>query len=138
MQSESIIVVRYAETDQMGVAHHSHYPVWFEVGRTNLLNSFGSSYGDIERAGVLLPLYELRCKFASPARYEDELVIRTRISQLTRVRASFAYEIVHVQSERLIATGETLHAWTDRNLRPINVQKRIPEAYALLESIMKL
>ena len=132
MESKTTLTVRYAETDQMGVVHHSNYPIWFEAGRTDLLKQMKLSYTSIEAKGVLLPLYEMNCKFISSARYEDEVTVATQVKKLSPVRAVFSYQVINALSGRLIATGETMHAWTDRALKPINAKKAMPEIYDLL------
>src|ERR1044071_5232148 len=83
--SESRVRVRYAETDQMGVAHHANYLIWFEVGRSQFCNDCGFSYRDMEReTGLYLIVAEANCRYRIPARYEDDLTVRTRIDELTR------------------------------------------------------
>ena len=133
--SETEIIVRYCETDQMGIVHHSNYPIWFEVGRTDFFKKFGVKYSEIEKQGVLLPLISLKCRFINPARYEDEIIIRTSLAELKGVRISFNYEVVMKERSCMIATGETLHAWTDMNFKPINIKKKMPELYSILETL---
>src|SRR3954451_11298118 len=83
--SESRVRVRYAETDQMGVAYYANYLVWFEVGRSQFCNDCGFSYRDMEReTGLYLIVAEANCRYRIPARYEDELIVRTTIDALTR------------------------------------------------------
>lgn len=137
MQSETRVIVRYAETDQMGIVHHSNYAVWFEAGRTNFLKKAGVSNTSIEAKGILLPLYEMNCKFKSPAKYEDEIIVVTKLNSLSRVRLQFSYKIVNAGNSKLLATGETKHAWTNKDLKPINVEKEISDAYLLLSKIIK-
>ena len=93
MHSRSYITVRYAETDKMGIAHHSNYPVWFEVGRTDFIKMFGSTYSDMEKAGLMLPVVNLNCHFNLPARYEDELIVRTWCIHITAARIEFLYSV---------------------------------------------
>lgn len=78
--------VRYAETDQMGIVHHSNYPIWFEIGRTDHLRQLGRTYASLEEEGLLLPLVNLNCKYLAPAKYGDEIEVKTRIKKLTCVR----------------------------------------------------
>lgn len=137
MQSETRVIVRYAETDQMGIVHHSNYAVWFEAGRTDFLKKAGVSNTSIEAKGILLPLYEMNCKFKSPAKYEDEILVVTKLNSLSRVRLQFSYEVVNAGNSKLLATGETKHAWTNKELKPINVEKQIPDTYLLLSKIIK-
>jgi acyl-CoA thioester hydrolase len=132
METTTKLTVRYAETDQMGIVHHSNYPVWFEAGRTDFLKQAGASYSDVEAQGVLLPLYELTCRYKSPAKYEDEVAVVTRIKELTRVRLILSYEVILQRDGTLLASGETLHAFTDRTLKPVNAEKAAPELYRLL------
>ena len=91
--STSNVRVRYAETDQMGVVYYANYFVWFEVARTDLLRSLGWSYREMEEAGVSLPVIEAHCEYSRPARYDDELEIRTAGRLLSPVRMEFTYEV---------------------------------------------
>ena len=116
----------------MGIIHHSNYAVWFEAGRTDFFKKIGFSYKEIEGRGILLPLYEMNCKFKSPAKYEDEIVVLTSLKQISRVRLSFSYQVINAATLILIATGETMHAWTDKSLKPVNAAKTVPEFYSLL------
>lgn len=137
MPSETRLTVRYAETDQMGIVHHANYPIWFEAGRTDFLKSFGMTYSDMEKRGILLPLYEMRCQFKSPAKYEDEILVETTLQSISRVRVSFSYQVHHAKNGQLLAIGETVHAWTDRGLKPVNVQKALPDVYLALCQAIK-
>lgn len=137
MTTEIRLKVRYAETDQMGIVHHAVYPIWFEVGRTDLLNQAGMSYGEIEERGFLLPLAELSCRYRSPARYEDEVIVKTRIAKMTNVKVYFHYEVVNARDGRLLTTGETLHAWASKALKPINLSKAAPALFQRLEELVE-
>jgi acyl-CoA thioester hydrolase len=131
LTTEIRIVVRYAEVDRMGVAHHANYPVWFEAGRTDFFRRLGLSYDEIENSGVLLPLIKLECNFISPLRYEDEILLKTRLTEFTRVKATFDYKIDY--QGKTTTTGQTVHAWTNRQLKPVNLAKENPKLYQLLE-----
>ena len=135
MQTETRFTARYSETDQMGIVHHSNYTVWFEVGRINFLKNIGASNSGIESRGVLLPLYEMNCKYKSPARYENEILVITYLKSLSRVRISFSYQVLNAETNQLLAVGETKHAWTDKSLKPINAERSIPEVYSILSKI---
>lgn len=130
--SSTIITVRYADTDRMGIVHHSNYPVWFEAGRTDFIKKLGFSYSAIEKEGALLPLTDLQCSFKKPAQYEDEIEIVTRLSRLTYVRVCFYYEAYNTKGHVLLATGQTQHAWTNSDLQPVNIAKKMPALYAVL------
>ncbi len=117
----SVVRVRYAETDQMGVAYYANYLVWFEVARTDWLRHAGSSYRRMEEAGVLLPVIQAHCDYQQPARYDDQLEVRAEASLLSPVRMRFDYEVVgEVVGEEavVLARGHTVHAAVDRAGRP--------------------
>ena len=129
----SKIVVRYAETDQMGIAHHSNYPVWFEVARTDFIKASGISYSDVEKAGIITPLIGLTVRYKQAAFYEDELSIRIKLTRLTPVRLEFSYEVIRENPRALIATGTTSHGMVSKDLVPVNVKKEHPEIYRMFE-----
>ena len=120
--STSVIRVRYAETDQMGVAYHGNYFAWFEVGRTDLLRSKGVTYKDLEAEGLHLPVIEAEARFVRPALYDDVLEIRTEVAGLSGARVTFAYEVRRA-GESVLATGKTMHAAVDDRGRA----RRLPE-----------
>lgn len=122
-RSTSTIRVRYAETDQMGVAYHGHYFAWFEVGRTDLLRNHGLTYRELEKEGLRLPVVETHARFLRPALYDDVLEIRTELAELTGARVGFAYEVHREGDDAPIATGATSHAAVGREGRP----RRLPE-----------
>ena len=132
--SETELTVRYAETDQMGIVHHSNYPVWFEAGRTDFIRKMGLPYSKIEESGALLPLIELKCRFNGFARYEDDIVVKTNIVQHTGVRLTFHYEVYRKGFANAITEGETVHVWTDSSLKPVNIRKFKPEINKLIEA----
>lgn len=117
--------VRYPETDQMGVVHHIHYLVWFEVGRTELMREAGCSYAALEKDGVWMPVVEATCKYHSPARYDDVVSVGTRLTEVTRVTARFEYRVEREADGRLLATGSTRHAATDHRGVPCRMPERV-------------
>ncbi len=123
MQAETRFRVRYAETDQMGVVHHSNYLVYFEMGRTDLMRHLGIPYAELERQGVILAVTEATCRYRAPARYDDPIRIDTRVSNVRPVRLTFSYEVYHAQTGQLLADGSTVLAAVDRQGKP----QRLPE-----------
>src|SRR5215216_1011320 len=103
--------VRYAETDAMGLAHHSSFVVWMEMGRTEFMRAHGFTYRELEAMGVQLPVIELSVRYRQPAFYDDELRITTWVEQLSRVRLRLGYTIVRMPDERLLCEGSTLHVF---------------------------
>jgi len=85
------IVPRYAETDQAGVVHHSVYPVWFEMGRTELLRANGLAYSELEKEGIFFVVAELSIKFRYPARYDEQLELETACSRVTASKIEHIY-----------------------------------------------
>jgi acyl-CoA thioester hydrolase len=107
---ETRLRVRYAETDQAGVVYHSNYLIWFEVGRVELCRDYGFNYRDMEReADAYLPVTELHVKYRVPARYDDEILVRTRIVELRSRAIKFAYQVIRAADGALLAEGETHH-----------------------------
>jgi acyl-CoA thioester hydrolase len=121
----SRIRVRYAETDQMGVVYYANFFVWFEVGRTDLLRASGWSYREMEAGGIGLPVIEAHCAYRRPARYDDDLEIRTRGTLVSPVRVQFDYEVVRPADDLSLATGRTVHAALDKDGRPCRLPERV-------------
>ena len=128
--SVSTVRVRYAETDKMGVVYYANYFVWFEVARAELLRSLGWSYREMETAGVSLPVIEAHCDYHRPARYDDELDVKTEGRMLSPVRMQFTYEVVRREDAALAASGTTLHAAVGANGRPCRLPQRIRDVFA--------
>lgn len=109
---ETPLRVRYAETDAMGVVHHSSYVVWLEAGRSDWLRQRGTSYGEaFEAAGYCLPVVELSLRYLAPARYDDLVTVRTWVEELRSRRIRFGYEVVDAAG-RPLAVGQTTHLCT--------------------------
>jgi len=109
------IRVRYAEVDRMGVVHHSRFWVYFEMGRTELLRAQGVDYREVEDAGVCLMVARGAVRFHAPARYDDVLVLTTRLAKMGQVKIDHAYELKRKSDGALIATAETTLASVDHD-----------------------
>ena len=126
MTNETTIRVRYAETDQMGVVYHSNYFIWFEVGRVELLRQLGFTYKEMESQDqCFIAVVDARCRYRAPARYDDEITIRTHLKNVRESLIHFAYEAVRASDGALLAEGETTHIVTDANLN----KRPLPEKY---------
>ncbi len=110
------IRVRYQECDPMGVVHHTAYPVWFEMGRTELLRAAGLRYRDLEEQGIFFAVFMMSVTYRSPARYDDVLSLETRITRRGRARIDHTYELK--RDGRLLATAATTLVCLDRDGRP--------------------
>jgi len=126
LETETRFRVRYAETDQMGVVYYANYLVWMELGRVEFCRSAGIRYKDMEmNDGVLLAVAEANCRYLFPARYDEEILVKTRVKQAGSRMVRFAYEMWEVESGRKLATGETVHIFCGRDMRPL----KLPEKY---------
>ncbi len=123
----TILRVRYAETDQMGVVYYANYLVWMEVARVDYCQSIGFRYKDMETEdGILLAVSESHCRYVSPARFDDEVSITTSVSDANRRFVTFDYEMTCGGSR--LAVGQTRHIFLNRQFRPV----RLPPKYSTL------
>lgn len=127
MICEARLRVRYAETDQMGVVYHSNYIIWFEVGRVELLREIGYTYREMETDGVHLPVVEVRCRYKSPAQYDDAIIVRTRMLNLRGFLIQFGYEVLRESDGTLLAEGESTHIVVGPDMQ----RATLPEKYML-------
>jgi acyl-CoA thioester hydrolase len=126
---ETLLRVRYAETDQMGVVYYANYLVWMELGRAEYCRAAGIRYRDMEvDDGILLAVVEAHCRYMSPARYDDEIAVKTWITKANRRMVAFQYEIRDAHSGRALASGETRHMFLGTDLRPV----KLPDKYMAL------
>ncbi len=131
---ETRVRVRYAETDQMGVVYYANYLVWMELGRVEFCRAAGLRYRDMEvEDGVMLAVAEANCRYSSPARYDEEVVIRTTLAEASPRMIRFDYEMVDSTNGTKLATGFTKHVFCGRDMRP----KKLPEKYWPMFGISK-
>ena len=114
--NDSLVRVRYGETDKMGYCYYGVYAQYLEIGRTDLMRKFGLSYRETEDKGIMLPVLSLNIKYIKPAFYDDELTIKTFLTKLPNVRIEFLYEIYN-QFNELLSTAETTLVFIDANTR---------------------
>jgi acyl-CoA thioester hydrolase len=142
--------VRYEETDRMDVVFHANYATWFEIGRTEFIRHAGRPYRQVEDAGLLLPVVDLNIRFERPARYDDRVVICTRLREVSPFRLSFDSQVRLIgETEEppetaaaeedlpgvLLAAGGTGHVWLNRDWKPARIDRTAPELYALLRRL---
>jgi acyl-CoA thioester hydrolase len=124
--SETRVRVRYAETDQMGVVYYANYLVWMELGRVELLRQAGFEYRSMEvDDDCHIPVVEATCRYKSPARYDEEILIETTAAVLRGYILKFSYRILRETGRILLAEGETVHVVTDSTMQ----RKLLPEKY---------
>jgi len=120
--------VRYGETDQMGVVYHSNYLRYFELGRTEYMRARGYAYSDLEKRGFFLAIVGTTVRFRAGARYDDEIVIRTKIEDSSPVRVTFHYEVRKVEGDVLLAEGTTALACIDKNKKITRLPAEVADA----------
>jgi acyl-CoA thioester hydrolase len=113
------IRVRYAETDQMGIAYHGNYVIWFEVGRTEYCRAAGAPYRSLEDRGVRILVTGVDCTYRRSARYDDRITIRTRIAESGSRGVTFHYQAIRTEDGALLAEGTTRHVYADHSGRPV-------------------
>lgn len=129
--------VIYRDTDQMGVVYYGNYFAWFETGRNEFVRSLGLSYKGLEEQGVMLPVVQSQCEYKVPAKYDDKILVKTGIRDMTGARITFIYDVIRERDGVLLARGSTTHAFADAvTLKPLNVKKRCTEYYAKLEDCL--
>ncbi len=126
---EAHVRVRYAETDQMGVVYHANYLVWFEVGRVELIRAMGLSYKQMEEAGCMIAVVEATARYRAPARYDDELVIETRLAASRGSVIRFDYRVVRPADGRFLCEGHTVHVVVDREMKKAPLPQPVAERF---------
>jgi acyl-CoA thioester hydrolase len=125
--SETRVRVRYAETDQMGVVYHANYLVWFEVGRVEFIRQIGLDYRTMEQEeGAQIVVVEVTARYKAPARYDDELLVRTTLNAVRGSIVRFRYAVVRATDELLLCEGETVHLVVGRDMK----KREMPAKYA--------
>jgi len=134
--AETRLRVRYAETDQMGVVYYSNYLVWMEIGRTDFCLESGFSYREMETEdGIAIAVAQVECRYLVPARYDDEVIVRTSLKHLRRRTMLFSYQIVHAETEKLLAEGSTKHVVVGMNsARPRTIPRQYYDMLLAAES----
>ena len=132
MKIKQDITVRYSETDQMKVVHHSNYAIWFECARTKLIKEMGIPYSELERQGLMLPVLELHVKYIKPAFYEDELEVHAFISSYSLAKLTIKYKVYRKSTMELINMGYSVHACVTTDMKPCDTRKKFPDFYAKL------
>ncbi|MBS7297799.1 MAG: acyl-CoA thioesterase [Eubacteriales bacterium] len=137
MTTTTVLEVRYAETDMMGIMHHSRYYPWFEVARTEFIKQVGMTYSDMEKMGVLLPLTETEAKYISGLKYEEKAEISCTLFELSAARCGFKYSVKRLSDGKITTTGITRHGFVDAEFKALNLKKKCPEIYSKFESLLE-
>lgn len=128
--NETRVRVRYAETDQMGVVYHSNHFIWFEIGRVEFLRQLGFSYKDMEAFdGCFIAVVDARCRYKAPARYDEEIIVRTHLKNIRESVIHFGYELVRASDGAILAEGETTHIVADAQMRKTSIPEKYMSAF---------
>ena len=128
--------VNYYETDRMGIVHHSNYIRFMEEARCKMLDEFDFPYSSFEEQGVMIPVLGVNCNFKHHVTFNDTIIIKPFVKEFNGVRLTMGYTITNKETGDIVLTGETKHCFTDMNLRPIRLQKKIPEYYEKYNMLM--
>jgi acyl-CoA thioester hydrolase len=128
--SETRVRVRYAETDQMGVVYHSNYLIWFEVGRVEFIRQLGLNYRQMEEEGCGIAVVDVHVRYKAPARYDDELLIETRLLAARGAVIRFGYRILRVSDGLLLCEGETMHVVVGMDMKKRSLPPKYAERFA--------
>jgi acyl-CoA thioester hydrolase len=127
---ETKIRVRYAETDKMGVVYHANHFIWFEVGRVELLRQLGFSYRDMEEKDqCFIAVVDARCRYKAPARYDEQIIVRTHLKNVRDSAIHFGYELIRESDGVLLAEGETTHIVTNAALKTAALPAKYVKAF---------
>jgi acyl-CoA thioester hydrolase len=121
--------INYYETDRMGVVHHSNYIRFLEEARCQMLDASDMPYSDFEKQGVMIPVLGVNCNFKHHVTFDDVIEIKPIVKEFNGIRLTMEYTIINKRTGALVLTGETKHCFTDMNLRPVRLQKQIPDFY---------
>ena len=121
--------INYYETDRMGVVHHSNYIRFLEEARCQMLAHFQMPYSKFESNGVVIPVLGVNCDFKHHVTFDDTIIIKTFVKEFNGVRLTMGYTVTDKKTGNIVLSGETKHCFTDMNLRPIRLQKQIPDFY---------
>lgn len=129
IRSETIVRVRYAETDMMGIVYHGSYVPWLECARIQLLDDIGCPYREMESLGVRLPVVELKCRYREPARFDDRVRVVAEVRESPRARITIHYRLFREEDGALLCEASSMHAFMDFNQRPCRPPKVLREAF---------
>ncbi len=121
--------INYYETDRMGIVHHSNYIRFLEEARCQMLDTYNMPYSAFEKQGVMIPVLGVNCNYKSHVTFDDIIEIKPFVKEFNGIRLTMEYQVTNKKTGDLVLIGETKHCFTDMNLKPIRLQKQIPEFY---------
>lgn len=134
---ETHLTVRYVETDQMGIVHHSNYYSWFEVARTEFFEGVGLPYDKVEEEGILFPLVESSCIYKEGAKYPDHILIKAWIEEIKGAKVTFFYDVIREKDHKLLAKGKTVHVAVGKDFKLINIKRKKPQFWSQIQALIE-
>ncbi len=129
--------VIYRDTDRLGISYYANYFVWFEAARTEYFRALGFPYTECEKKGIFLPVIEAQARYIASSTYDDELIVRTSVSQFTPSTMRFEYLVMNAANQKLLTKGYTVHVFVDREMNPCRVPPEVEDivtTHSLLET----
>lgn len=130
--------VLYGDTDRMGISYYGNYFRWFEAARTEYFRALGFPYTECEQKGFYLPVAEAHAEYQSPSTYDDEIIVRTSVSEMGNSTLRFEYQVLNAKTQQLLVTGHTVHVFVNKNMKPCRIPPDIKNAvtiFPLLRSV---
>ncbi|MFB5191355.1 acyl-CoA thioesterase [Alicyclobacillus fastidiosus] len=137
MVSETEIEVRYAETDQMGVVYHANYLIWFEIGRTKLVEDLGLRYVDMEDDGYFCPVLDVHAQYKRPLKYGENALVKTRVIEYNGVKVVYGYEIVDEHGALCVAGTSSHVVVSKETFQPVAMRKVLPNWHTAYERVVR-
>lgn len=128
--------LNYYETDQMGIIHHSNYIRLFEEARLDMMKKVGLDYRTLEEMGIIIPVTFAECRYLVPLRFDDEVIIHTRMTKYDGIKMEVSYEAYKTDTGKLCTTGKTGHCFLDKELKPIRMKRQYPELFSKLKGML--
>lgn len=123
-------VVKYYETDRMGVVHHSNYIRWFEEARVEFMRDIGLPYSHMEDEGIMVPVVTVECKYKNPVTFDDEVIVNTRVRKFNGIVIELEYEVVRADDGSIVVTGASSHCFVDaKTFKPLNLKRERADMY---------
>ncbi len=127
---ETQIKVYYFDTDHGGVVYYANFLKWFEIGRTEILRAKGFDYAEFEKMGLIAPVVDVQCSYANPARYNDDIIIKTSVEKIGNTSITFFYEITRKEDSQKIAQGRTTNVFIDiKTRKPTPIPEKIRKGF---------
>lgn len=128
--------INYYETDKMGIVHHSNYIRFFEEARLDMMKKVGLDYFTMEKAGIIIPVLSVDCKYIKALHFDEDIVIQTKLTKYNGIKMEVAYEVYQKGSDEICTRGTTGHCFLTPDMKPIRMKREFPEIYHTLNELL--